>query len=336
MTNINQQFAGMSTYDKTLQSTVIHLKAGSTEVQIAPELGSNLFQFRYNGHDIIHTDTALLEDREWTGCFVLWPYPNRIRDKEYEFEGRHVSLKGITRKSGNYPLIHGLVDDQSWSYEEPRVSKDSASVKTWFSITKNHPLFVYFPYESTLILEYVLTVDAIEIRYSVENHSSDTMPFGFALHPYFSTLSGLDETKVILPAESVMEADSELLPTGNLLPITAISPDLRISAPIKPLELDHVFTDIHPHESAQIQYFNQYMTLYLETSPEFTHLVFYTMEKEKGFVCLENQTGSTDMLNLHAKAMKTHDTALQKAAHVLTVPAGDSYAGFIRYRMQRM
>ncbi|HCI79178.1 MAG TPA: aldose epimerase, partial [Ktedonobacter sp.] len=48
------------------------------------------------------------------------------------------------------------------------------------------------------------------------------MPFGFALHPYFSTLSGKRNTVVSIPASYVMEADEQLLPTGRLLDVRGI------------------------------------------------------------------------------------------------------------------
>src|ERR1039458_2133757 len=119
-------------------------------ISIAPELGSNMFSFKMGNYDLIYCDDNLLQDRDWTGCFVLWPLPNRVKGKQYEFEGRTVSLSEIKRKKGNEVLIHGLVDDKIWEFDAPVITEESASVKTRISITPE--IQKYFPYSGSLTL----------------------------------------------------------------------------------------------------------------------------------------------------------------------------------------
>src|SRR5947209_5597479 len=106
------------------------------QVSIAPKLGSNMFQFKVGDNDVIYCDKKLLVDGDWTGNFVLWPLPNRVSGKQYEFEEQTISLQDIKRKRGNEPLIHGLVDDQVWEYELPASDEVSASIATHIAITK--------------------------------------------------------------------------------------------------------------------------------------------------------------------------------------------------------
>jgi aldose 1-epimerase len=308
----------------------------SIDIAIAPELGSNMFRFRVGEQDIFYSDRELLKERDWTGNFPLWPLPNRVRDKKYTFEGSSVSLENIRRKRGNRPLIHGLVDDQVWEYEEPIAEKDFATVKTHISITENSPLFAYFPFESELMLQYMLYRDQVKVQYTVSNNEDrgtrKNMPFGFALHPYFATLSGKDNTFVTLPADYVMEADQELLPSGKLLEVSGTEYDLRRPTAVDGLRLDTVFTGIHPGEKAAVDYRTLRMRVYLNASDDFTHLILYTLED--GFICFENQTGSTDMINLYTRAIEEHNSDLEQAAHLLILPPGHQHTGYIAYQIE--
>jgi aldose 1-epimerase len=234
----------------------------------------------------------------------------------------------LKRPQGNEVLIHGLVFDRPWYYEQPVARQDSASVTTHIDITPQSPFFEGYPFDSRLSLTYTLTKHGVTIVYHVQNNSSKDMPFGFALHPYFSTLSGKGETLVSIPADSVMEADDELLPTGRLLDVRGIMYamfDLREPLPIANLKLDHVYTGLHKNESAVIEYRKQAMRLHITASEDFTHVVIYTPPGAGSpFFCLENQTCSTDAVNLHHRG-------LREMAHLLELHPGESLSGFIQY-----
>lgn len=332
----NDPFSAYIDFDRQLDSTVISLfyrdsdnAARSIEVGIAPDLGSNLFRFRIGQHGLIYADPDLLRQRDFTGNFVLWPLPNRVRDKQYTYQGRSYSLAGLKRPRGNAVLIHGLVFDRQWQYEQPVVGQDAVSVKTSIEITPQSPFYEGYPFESRLSLVYTLTKQAVTVSYTVENTGTLPMPFGFALHPYFSTLSGKDETLVSLPARTVMEANEELLPTGRLLDVTGVMYamfDLRQPVPVGNLKLDHVYTDLQKDASALIEYRKQGLQLRISTSEDFTHMVIYTPppEEHAAYFCLENQTCSTDAVNLAQRGM-------EEIAHLLELDPGQTYSGFIRY-----
>src|SRR5439155_18021173 len=101
--------------DPALNTTTISLSSidqsnssRNTLVCIAPEFGSNLFRFRVGAHDLIYTDQELLTKRDFTGTFVLWPFPNRVRDKCYPYQGQRYSLENVHRPGGYPTLVHGL------------------------------------------------------------------------------------------------------------------------------------------------------------------------------------------------------------------------------------
>jgi aldose 1-epimerase len=323
-------------FDPSLHSTVISLSYEDKQnpsrnimVSIAPDLGSNMFRFRAGQYDLIYSEPNLLKQKDFTGNFVLWPLPNRVTGKRYVYQGQAYSLVELKRPRGNDVLIHGLVFDRQWQYDMPVSRQDSISVTTYIDITPESPFYQAYPFDSRLSLTYSLTHQSVTVTYNVQNNGSKDMPFGFALHPYFSTLSGKEDTLVSIPANYVMEADDELLPTGRLLDVRGIMYgmfDLREPVKIANLKLDHVYTGLGKNESAVIEYRKQEMSLRIRASQEFTHMVIYTphAEEEPPFFCLENQTCSTDAINLHHRG-------LQEIAHLLELHPGESSNGFIQY-----
>ena len=131
-------------------------------------------------------------------------------------------------------LVHGLVYDQPWQYEQPVIGPDSVSVTTYIDITSESPFYAAYPFESRLALTYTLTRDLVRTTYRVQNNGSNDLPFGFALHPYFSLLSGPQNTLISLPADEVMEADDMLLPTGRIFALDQTIPEIGIALYSRP------------------------------------------------------------------------------------------------------
>lgn len=296
--------------------------------EIAPEFGSNLIRLRYADLDLLRFDPAVLRQRRWTGTPMLWPSPNRVSGKRYRFGVKEVSLEDVRRPEGNWPLIHGLVDDRPWQHE-----RTDDALRTWIEIVPGAEPFALFPFPSRLTLDFKLTAVGLRLGYTVENLGEYALPFAFAPHPYFALLDA-DASQIVVPAASVMEADDELLPSGRLLPVDATGCDLRRPTAAVDVALDHVFTELEPDAPSRLIHPLSGIEVQLSASPDFTHVVVYTLKAESdGFVCIENQTGSTDAINLHTRAVETGDVALEKAAHLLIVQPGQSHTGHLEYRV---
>ncbi len=327
-------YAATVAHDPEIDTTVIALTyqdptnpERNLAIGIAPELGSNMFRFRAGKHDIMYYTPEMVKRMDFTGDFVLWPFPNRVRDKRYSYEGHSYSLEEVKRPQGNAVLIHGLVFDRPWQYEQPVATAEGASVTTYVEINKDAPYYESYPFESRLSLIYTLTQNGVTITYQVHNKGARDLPFGFALHPYFSRLSGQEETLVSLPADVVMEADDDLLPTGRLFDVNKVMYamyDLRKPVAVGHLNLDHVYTALHKGEPAIINYKKQGIQLQISGSDDFTHIVIFTPPGTPSF-CVEHQTCSTDAINFH------QNPALRDVAHLLEVAPGETSSGTLHY-----
>jgi aldose 1-epimerase len=315
-------------------SIFLNFKSKNTnfEVRISPYFGSNIYSFKYNGNELLHCNYELLKSRGWTGCFILWPIPNRVRRKIFEFEGKIYSLDKIKRKSGNYHLIHGLVDDKQFSFGKITVKNNSVSVSTSIEINEESEVYKYFPFKSKLKLFFILYSQGLKIKYEVVNLSEKNLPFGFALHPYFSIQSKLKDAELFLPAKHVMETDQDLLPTGKLINLTDTKFNLNTPMKLDNLSLDHVFTNLSKNKIPYINFGRQKYKISFLCSKDFTHVVLYTPNKP--YFCFENQTGSTDMINLYTKGVKYKMTKMQKAAHLIVLSPNMKHSGFIKYQIE--
>jgi aldose 1-epimerase len=306
----------------TLSYTPTNAKVKPLVVKIAPGLGSNMFAMRWGIHDIIYTEPKLLAACGFTGNFILFPTPNRVRDFTYTWRGKRTLL----RNHGKIVELHGLVFTEPWKYTAPKVKRNTVSVATSIVITRKSPLYAAFPFPCTLTVTYTLWANRVRVAYTVKNQSGEPLPFGFGLHPYFARLSGSDKTIISIPARSWMESPKRtLLPTGRLIPVAGKPYDVRKPTPVGKLTLDHVYTNIAAGKYAVVDYRTLRCKVILKPTRDFTHFVVYTGHKKA--VCIENQTCSTDAHNLW-------DKGFEKESHLIVIPTGRSYSGHVDYSIQ--
>lgn len=322
--------------DAFLKQPVIRLtdRKSPTYVEICPYFGSNMTAFRRRDQDIIYADHKAIIDRGFSGNFPLFPLPNRYNNRKWQWQGKEYSLKDIKRPTDETspPLIHGLVFDQIWSFGKLRATPSKASVTTFFEYDKTHPIFPGYPFPCSLSLKFTLSESGVRTEYTVKNKGTTPLPYGFAMHPAFRVNP---ETLVSLPAKAVCEMDKNLLPTNDP-PHPVTEPmwaafDLRKGRPVQWCDFDHLFTDFKSGEAASIKY--PEFDLYLSGSERFKYMVLYTLDKNAGFICLENQTCPSNAFNLLAQAQKEGDVRAAKRTNILTIPPGSWHSGHIDFRI---
>jgi aldose 1-epimerase len=296
--------------------------AREMEAWIVPGCGANLCRFRVGGRNAIDFDRELLLARDFTGTPVLYPTPNRVRNGVFRWEGRDYPQ----RRAGRPVLEHGLAHTEAWEAGEPVADGNGARLETWLDFNEGGALCESFPFPHRLGLSFQLTARGITVAYSITNRGRRDLPFGFGLHPYFMKLSGDDGTSVELPADAVMDATSDLLPTGRLVGVAGTNYDLRKPAAVGSLDMDHVFTRLRRGKHARVRHRGAGLEIDLEATEDFSHLVLYTPRGEQYF-CLENQTCSTDAHNLYDRGF-TGESGLK------TVKPGAVHTGSVTYAVR--
>lgn len=291
-------------------------------IKVAPELGDNLYCFRIDSFEVVHHDSFFSIKSYYTGNPILYPFPNRLRNCRYSFDG-----KGYWQQKNGIPVfLHSLVYDEAWSFDEPHVTEDSVVLKTWIHVDRDHPIYEGYPFEHTIGIDFIVTRKGFDIQYQVENNDDKRLPFGISFHTFFKKLCGDDGSFIRVPAKHMMELDDALLPTGKLLNVEGKAYDLRTPKASSQLDLDNCFTSMIDGERVYIDYPALGLRVYMDATKEFTHMQVYT-PKNRPFFCVERQTCSTDAVNLDAKGLK-------KESHLLTVDSCKKMSGKVMFSFE--
>jgi aldose 1-epimerase len=169
---------------------------------------------------------------------VLIPWPNRLQDGRYEFEGRRHQLPLNEPEHAN--AIHGLVRWSVWSV----AARESERVVMEHRL---HPQPGY-PFTLDLSIEYALSVGGLSVQTTATNVGPDRCPYGCGAHPYLSVgTDTVDATVLHVPAGTVLRADDRGIPTGAT-PVVGTDYDFREPRAIAATKLDHGFADLERDE----------------------------------------------------------------------------------------
>lgn len=307
--------------------TVVLLGRGGEyplEVKICPAAGANMFSMVYDGRELLHGPENMAEFEGGSrGTPVLYPAPNRVAGGKFSFEGR--SFDWGTNDKDRF--LHALVRDLPWRFEIGPADEHGVSVECWLDFAPGTELYEKFPFEHRLSLIYSLGEQGVMVRYRVQNLGERTLPYGFALHPYFNFLGSRESAILCVPAQAHMEA-VDLMPTGRLEPLGGMAYDITAPIPVPELVLDDVYWGMRPGQPAWIEYREVGIRVELASSVEFTHMVVY-IQPRNNFFCVENQTCSTDAHNLYARG-------LVKESNLLLAQAGETSEGWIHYRISSL
>lgn len=146
------------------------------------------FELRASRHRVVVVEVGG-GIREWDGVLfgygedemcasgrgqVLAPWPNRLAEGRYEWDGEELQLPLDDLQTGS--AIHGLVRWASWHAVEVEPSR----------VVMEHMLHPQpgYPFTLRLRIEYGLSEHGLRVRSSAENVGERAAPFGMGHHPY--------------------------------------------------------------------------------------------------------------------------------------------------------
>ena len=208
------------------------LRHGRHEV-IVVEVGGGLRGYAIGGQPVLDgypVDQMCSAGRGAT----LAPWPNRLRDGHYTFQGKAQQLALSEPAKNN--AIHGLVRWLPWLL----VEQTDTSVTVEVTL---HPQSGY-PYGLRVANAYTLDDAGLTLATTATNVGVDPLPYGVGFHPYL-TLGGprVNEARLTVPAGTWIAVDERGLPTGSA-PVEGSQYDYRTPRAIGDAVLDTAFTDL--------------------------------------------------------------------------------------------
>jgi aldose 1-epimerase len=206
---------------------------------VVTEVGAGLRELTWRGRPLV---IGFAQDEipdAYQGA-VLAPWPNRIADGRYRFDGQLHQLD--LSEPERFNALHGLVNWAAWDVERAGIAEARLTHRLW--PTPGYPFLL------DLAVDYRLTDDGLTFGLSAHNAGNTAAPYGGSFHPYLVAGSGdADSWTVQSPAGSYLTVDpNRLLPRG-IAPLAEF--DFRDPTPLAGLEIDHAFTDIAFDDAGQ-------------------------------------------------------------------------------------
>lgn len=201
---------------------------------VVTEVGATLRAYTVAGNDVVQGFGA----DEWSHAGrgqVLAPWPNRLRDGSYEWQGVHAQAALDEPQLGN--AIHGLVRWLPWQLEA-----SAQNVVTLRCPVRPTP---GYPFSLDLRVEYRLRRDGLVVTTTASGAGAMAAPFGLGFHPYVTAGGERVDTSLLeIPATRRLVLDARSLPTGESQPVVGTEMDFTTARPIGPVRLDTPFTDL--------------------------------------------------------------------------------------------
>ncbi len=313
--------------------TIAHA-ASNTKATIAPGLGFNLIQFStdLDGETVetIEGDLDVIKDGGFSqrGTPILCPFPNRIREGKFEWEGKsyHMTPDKVGYNADN--AIHGFCLDRAWRI----VEQDECFVTGEFQLSVDAAdRLELWPSDFTIRMRYEVTDGQLSATATVTNVGESSMPFGLGFHAYFQVPYGssskASNCTIQVPVTKQWDLDN-CMPTGRQSDLqpehtleegiyfgTAKFDDLFSGVKTTGDSIDTVIID----EQAGIQLTHRF-------DSTFPYVVLYTPPERNSF-CIEPYTCITDAVNLH-KTLE--DTGL------ITLQSGEAFTGRFSLKVGRV
>lgn len=212
--------------------SVVH-SSENFNIEIYPNLGASLQRFVKNNIQIIdgisNDDEGLETYKQRYNSSWLFPFPNRIENGKYLFEGKEYQLK--TNETALHNALHGFVYNKNFDLIQEEVSENFTELKFHYSYggaIQGYP----FPFDFQV--SYTIKLNTIEINIKALNTGSSNMPFGIGWHPYFKS-DALSKSILNFDGTSQYEVNDHMIPVKE----TTLKNDLPLE--LKDISLDDCF-----------------------------------------------------------------------------------------------
>lgn len=231
------------------QFVVHHIKnsATNTGFSIVPGQGGVILDIQFGGVSILdgYQTPIELDLKNWGKSALLYPFPNRLKDGKYQWEGHTYQFPINDHQTKN--ALHGLGLHQAMNIDQVVTTETSGSITCQYTSKGAED---YFPFLFQFSAAFTITDVGFAVTLSAVNLDVESIPFGFGWHPYFSLSDQVEATMLQLPALDLIGIDQRMIPTGKRYAYQ----EFKTSKPIGATVLDNCFaTPINEENKIHIQ-----------------------------------------------------------------------------------
>jgi aldose 1-epimerase len=197
---------------------------------VVPAIGANISKLElicagksYSLINGVDNYEEMIDDKAFKSS-VLLPWPNRIKDGKFSFEGKTYQVDINESRLNN--ALHGFIFKKSFSVEKVILEPTFAEVFLSYSYDGSE---AGFPFKFKTDIVYKISDDeGFSVSVGASNIDNKNVPMGIGWHPYFQLPSKINDIKLQLPKYQVYEIDEQMIPTGNKSDFNAFSTSKKI------------------------------------------------------------------------------------------------------------
>ena len=275
----------------TRMNNPITISDDTVKLIVDPKIGGSFLNFSTKIDncwvDIMRSTPSDFKTSSDTASFLMAPYPNRIRDGKFTFQGQDYSLRFPEKHA-----IHGDVRNRPWQVET--ISPNAATIQ----FRSQDFTDINYPFPFSITQSFGVSNSALLVQCSLKNEGKTSMPAGCGYHPYFNrALEGADENVLLrFNTAGIYPSTEEVpLPTGMPHPL---KPAVNFSA-LRELDvtLDACFAGWDGE--AEMVWPERKVSLTMHASSNMSRLVLFS-PPGRPFFALEPQSQMTDGFNFLA------------------------------------
>lgn len=195
---------------------------------VITEVGATLRSLRLDDRELLWTFEADEEPSNYQGA-QLAPWPNRVADGRYEFDGQRHQLP--INEPDRSTALHGLAFGKNWEL----IEHGEKSVTQRVLIADEEG----WPFRVLVEIRHGLGDDGLLVDVTAANVGERPLPYGYGVHPYFAF--PLDQLTLEIPFRRELIVDPE-----RLLPVelAEVPPehDFSTARPLGDVTFDTAFT----------------------------------------------------------------------------------------------
>jgi len=207
---------------------------------VVVEVGGGLREYTLNGRKLLDGYGADQMSSSGRGQ-VLIPWPNRIQDGRYSFDGQdhQLAIDDLEEQDA----IHGLVRWAAWVAAERAENR----------VVMEHVLHPRpgYPFSLALSVEYRLSDEGLRVQTTATNRGHAPCPYGSGNHPYLAAgQPSVNPLTLRVPGAAVLVSDERGIPVGSTQ-VEGTDYDFRRPRAIGATVLDHAFTELERDEGGR-------------------------------------------------------------------------------------
>ncbi len=286
------------------------------EAMIVPGIGANCvaWSVQQAGQkiEILETppDPESLRTRRFkAGIPILWPFPGRVREARYNFDGKEYHLP-VTDKGGVHH-IHGLVISAPWQVNQLAVDNGASLTLRISSDDLSDADRAGYPFNFALFVTYTLIGNELQLEARVDNLSNEqNIPFSYGLHPYFRAPLQVSATTPDRSACPVLIPAAALWPTQDGLPIASAQPlspelDFQHWKPLGSQHFDHMYSQVSYTDGWTTAAFRDpglNLEVRVKADAQHREWVMFT-QPNRPSLCLEPYTAPPNVINFEQEGL---------------------------------